>query len=205
MQTTPRATTARSILILTLLGLGGCAVAPPTGPSVAVMPAQGKTFEQFQADDATCRVFADQQIGVSPADAANQSLAGSAAVGTVLGAAAGAAIGAATGNPAAGAAIGAASGLTAGGLFGLGNAQASGYSVQHRYDIAYVQCMSAKGESVPQVSSVATAGPTPYWYGYPDYYAYPYYPSYYPWYGYGPAFVGVGFGFHGGGHFHHHH
>jgi outer membrane lipoprotein SlyB len=196
MQTTLRATTAKSILLLTALGLAGCAVAPPTGPSVAVMPAQGKTFEQFQADDATCRQFASQQIGVDPTVAANQSLVGSAAVGTVLGAAAGAAIGAATGNPAAGAAIGAGSGLFLGGATGLSAAQASGSSLQRRYDTGYIQCMSAKGESVPQQTTVASAGPTPYWYGYPNYYAYPYY---YPgWYG--PGFVHFGFGFHGGGH-----
>ncbi len=201
MPMTLSAATTKSALILALLAVAGCAVAPPTGPSVAVMPAQGKTFEQFQADDATCRQFASQQIGIDPTTAANQSLVGSAAIGTVLGAAAGAAIGAAAGNPAAGAAIGAGSGLALGGLSGVSAAQASAGSLQQRYDIGYIQCMSAKGESVPQPTAVASAGPTPYWYGYPNYYAYPYY----PWYGYGPAFVGVGFGFHGGGHFHHHH
>jgi uncharacterized membrane protein len=75
------------------------------------LPAQGKSFEEFQQDDATCRQFASTQTGnVAPAQAANDSLMNSAAAGTVLGAAAGAAIGAATGNPAAGAAIGAGSG-----------------------------------------------------------------------------------------------
>jgi hypothetical protein len=164
------------------------------------MPAQGTSFEQFQADDATCRQFASQQIGVSPTEAANQSLLGSAAAGTVLGAAAGAAIGAAAGNPAAGAAIGAGSGLFLGGATGLSAAQASGSSLQRRYDIGYLQCMSAKGQSVPQQTAAVAAGPTPYWYAFPNYYAYPF--GYYPWYG--PSFVGVGFGFHGG-HFHHFH
>src|SRR5262245_22218917 len=93
------------------LALGACAVAPPAGPSVTVVPKPGKPFAQFQQEDATCRQQASQQIGnTSPADAANQSFAGSAALGTVLGAAAGALIGAAGGDAAEGAAIGAGSG-----------------------------------------------------------------------------------------------
>lgn len=198
---TIRRTTATSILTVSMLALAGCAVAPPTGPSVMALPAKDKSFEAFQADDATCRQWASQQIGgVAPAEAANQSVLGSAAVGTVLGAAAGAAIGAAAGNPAAGAAIGAGSGLALGTATGFGAAQASGGSLQRRYDIGYIQCMTAKGESVPQtLPQTVAAYPTPYYYSYPDYYAYPYYP-YYPWYG--PAFIG--FGFHGGRHFHRH-
>lgn len=177
-----------------LLALAGCAVAPPPGPSVMVMPGQGKSFEAFQADDAACRQFAQQQTGIAPADAANQSLVGSAAVGTVLGAAAGAAIGAAAGNPAAGAAIGAGSGAVLGTASGLGAAQYSGASVQQRYDIGYVQCMSAKGESVPQmppVQSAAYPAPAPYPYPYAAA-PYPYYSAYYPYYypgWYGPRVV----------------
>lgn len=177
-----------------LLALAGCVVAPPSGPSVVAMPGQGKNFDAFRADDATCRQFAQQQTGIAPADAANQSLVGSAAVGTVLGAAAGAAIGAAAGNPAAGAAIGAASGLGLGTATGLSAAQYSGMSVQQRYDVGYAQCMSAKGESV---SPVQTASVAPSAYPYP-YVAYPYpgyYPYYYPAY-YGPT-IGLGFGWGG--------
>lgn len=193
MWTKLRATAAVSVLLL-----GGCAVAPPTGPSVMALPSQGKSFETFQADDAACRQFASQQIGgVAPAQAANQSVAGSAVVGTVLGAAAGAAIGAATGNPAAGAAIGAGSGAVLGTATGLSAGQGSYASLQQRYDMGYIQCMSAKGESVPQslpYPQTAYAYP-PYPYGYPYYSYYPYYPAYYPgWYG--PGFVGFGFGFH---------
>jgi hypothetical protein len=154
-----------------------------------VMPGQGKSFEAFQADDAACRQFATQQTGIAPADAANQSLVGSAVVGTVVGAAAGAAIGAAVGNPAAGAAIGAGSGAVLGTGAGLNAAQYSGASVQHSYDIGYVQCMSAKGESVPQMPAAQTAYAAPAPYPYPYAAApYPYYPAYYPYYysGYGP-------------------
>ena len=165
-------------VVLAVVALSGCAVAPPPGPSVMVMPGQGKSFEAFQADDAACRQFATQQTGIAPADAANQSLVSSAAVGTVLGAATGAAIGAAVGNPAAGAAIGAGSGLALGAASGAGAAQYSGASVQQRYDIGYVQCMSAKGESVPQMQTAYAPqpayAPAPAAYAYP---AYPYYPA----------------------------
>ncbi len=43
------------------IALGGCAT-PPQGPSVAVMPAPNKPFDQFQADQATCKQYADQQV-----------------------------------------------------------------------------------------------------------------------------------------------
>lgn len=179
------------------LALGACAVAPPTGPSVMALPAKDKNFAEFQQDDATCRQYAASQIGnSSPAQAANESLATSAAAGTVLGAATGAAIGAATGNPAAGAAIGAASGLLLGTATGASAAGYSSASLQRSYDIGYIQCMSAKGESVP-----ALAG-APGSYGYYPYgpyaysaYPYPYYP--YPYY-YPPVFAGGRFAFFGG-------
>lgn len=195
--------------VVAALALAGCAVAPPSGPSVMVMPGQGKSFDAFRVDDAACRQFAAQQTGIPPQAAANQSLVGSAALGTVLGAAAGAAIGAAAGNPAAGAAIGAGSGAVLGTGYGLGAAQFSADSVQHRYDIGYVQCMSAKGNSTPEMPTAQTAYVAP---AYPFYPAYPYYygPAFYGPAFVGPTFVGVGFGFHSGFHsgfhggFHHH-
>jgi len=158
---------------LTALLLGACVVVPP-GPSSAVMtyPAPGKTFEAFQQDDGVCRQFAAAQTGgISPAGAANQSFAGSAAAGTLVGAAAGAAIGFAAGGPAVGAAIGAASGLLLGTAAGAGAASYSGELVQQRYDIGYVQCMSAKGENVPLGSSSAYPYLYPYSYLYPYAYA----------------------------------
>lgn len=184
---------ACAILALGALALSGCAVAPPAGPDVMALPGKGKTFEAFQADDAACKQFASSQIGgASPAEAANQSALGSTALGTALGAIAGAAIGAATGNPAAGTAIGAGGGLFVGGAAGLNAAEASSASLQRRYDMSYIQCMSAKGDQVPSPSTV-----------YPAYIPYPYpayYPPYYPYYG--SAFFGVGFGF--DRHFHRH-
>ena len=191
---------AMSVIAVSVFALGGCAVAPPTGPAVAVMPGKDKTFEAFQADDVACRQYASQQIGgVAPAQAATDTVAGSAAVGTVLGAAAGAAIGAAAGNPAAGAAIGAGSGLALGTATGVSAANVSAGSLQQRYDLGYVQCMSAKGDSVPQNYGYPQTA-----YAYPPYpyYAYPYYYSG-PWYG--PAFIGFGFGFHDHDRFFFHH
>ncbi len=117
----------RFFLFLAWLALGGCATLP-TGPSVRVMPEPGKTFEQFRDEDAICRQWAGQQIGVSPQDTVNQNAATGAVVGTLVGAGLGAAIGAATGNPAAGAAIGAGSGLLVGTASGANAGNAYGGS-----------------------------------------------------------------------------
>jgi hypothetical protein len=161
--------------------LSACAVAPPTGPSVMALPAQGKSFEQFQQDDATCQHYASARIGNgSPQQAANESGVSSAAVGTAVGAAVGALIGTAAGDPAIGAAIGGGSGLLLGSAAGVSNAYASGAALQNRYDMAYIQCMSAKGESVPIAQNDLAPYPPPYAYRmYPAYPGY-YYPGYYP-------------------------
>ena len=133
-----------------LLVASGCATIP-TGPSVMVLPPPGKSFEQFQADDAICRQWAAQRIGQSPQQAMNQNTATGAVVGTAIGAAAGAAIGSASGNVGAGAAIGAGSGLLVGTAAGASSGQVSGWEAQRRYDIAYTQCMYMKGNQVPGV------------------------------------------------------
>jgi hypothetical protein len=139
---------SRLLSLTALAALSGCATIPP-GPSVAVMPGSNKNFEQFREDDAVCRQYADQSIGLSAQQSASDSAAKSAAVGTVLGAAAGALIGAATGDPGAGAAIGAGGGLIMGSAYGYDAYERSGTTVQDRYDIAYMQCMYAKGNQVP--------------------------------------------------------
>jgi hypothetical protein len=181
---------AHAITFVGILSLSACAIAPPTGPNVVVMPAQGKSFAEFQQDDTTCRQFASQQIGNgSPAQASANSAISSAAVGTLIGAAAGAALGAAAGNPALGAAAGAGGGLLVGSAAGSNAAAVSGASLQQRYDVSYVQCMSAKGESVPTAQAAPTAA---YAYPYPadPYGAYPYpYPAYSGYY-YPPPAVG---------------
>lgn len=122
--------------------LGACTTVP-TGPSVAVMPGSGKSFEQFNADDAVCRQFAYNQNS-GAAQAGNDRAVESGVVGTLIGAAAGAALG---GHQ--GAAVGAGTGLLVGSASGANSSQYAGYSAQRRYDISYEQCMYAKGNSVP--------------------------------------------------------
>ncbi len=131
-----------------LLVVSGC-VTMPTGPTVLVLPAPGKPFEQFQVEDMTCRHWAEQQIGMAPQEVANQDTATGAVAGTAIGMGAGALLGAASGNTGAGAVIGAGTGLLIGTAAGANAGQLSGYEAQRRYDQAYVQCMYAKGNQVP--------------------------------------------------------
>jgi hypothetical protein len=131
-----------------LLALSGCATLP-TGPSVMVLPAPGKPFEVFQAEDASCRRWAEQQVGMRPQDNYNQNAVSGAAVGTVLGAGVGALLGAASGNAGAGAAIGAGSGLLLGTASGSDSGQVYGQQAQRRYDNSYLQCMYASGNQIP--------------------------------------------------------
>jgi hypothetical protein len=140
----------RWVLLLgsAVAALSGCA-SLPTGPSVMVLPAAGKSFEQFQVEDAVCRQWAAQQVGGAPGAPATQNTAVGAAVGTAVGAGLGAAIGAASGHAGAGAAIGAGTGLLTGAAAGANADQASGWNAQRRYDMAYQQCMYAKGNQIP--------------------------------------------------------
>ena len=141
----------RSVLLgaFSALLFGACATLP-SGPSVMVLPGSQKTFEQFREDDALCQFYARQAVGgQTPTQTAVDSGTSSAVAGTALGAAAGALIGAAAGEPAGGAAIGAGSGLLLGSAAGSGAYESSGYAVQNRYDITYIQCMYAKGNQVP--------------------------------------------------------
>ena len=126
--------------------LAGCASAP-SGPRVAVMPAQGKPFEVFVADDKICRSFAEESIGESRNDSAAKNFAGAAAVGTVVGAAAGALSNEGHGSGGAGA------GLVVGSMVGAGESANASRDSQRRYDIAYEQCMYAKGNQIPGYAS----------------------------------------------------
>jgi hypothetical protein len=128
--------------------LAGC-VTVPTGPSVMVLPGDGKGFDQFRVDDTVCRQWAFQQTGTTTEKAAGDAGVSSAAIGTAVGAATGAAIGAAYGNPGTGAAVGAGVGLLGGSAVGANHAAASEWQVQQRYDTAYMQCMYAKGHKIP--------------------------------------------------------
>jgi Putative peptidoglycan binding domain len=133
--------------------LVGCAVTP-LGPTVQVMPGQGKSFETFQADNTSCRSFAAGQVS-GQADAANQRAVGTALLGTALGAGIGAAGGSLGDDAGGGAAVGAAAGAAGGTAIGAGSSSNDQMNIQAQYDNAFAQCMFAKGEQVPGYVPVA--------------------------------------------------
>lgn len=172
--------------------LAGCAVQPPTAPTVMALPPPGKSLAAFQQDDYTCRNYAQQQTAYMAANAnATNPTANGAVLGTLAGAALGAGLGAVAGNAGAGAAIGGATGLLGGAAVGSNRAAGAQYSLQQQYDIAYTQCMYAHGDSVRSPPpGYAYGGGNPY--SYPS--AYPYWGAY----GYGPGFFAPGIVFAGG-------
>jgi uncharacterized protein YcfJ len=137
--------------------LAGCA-SIPAGPTVAVMPAPGKPFEVFQADDAICRQFAQQQLGTNPNDVAREQVVSGAAAGAAIGAVSGALLGHGHSGSIE---SGAGAGVLFGSAAGANAAAESGMSLQRRYNIAYEQCMYAKGNQIPGYSRPAYAPPPP--------------------------------------------
>lgn len=135
-------TRLRMLAIAPVLLLAAC-VTVPAGPSVSAMPGTRKSWDQFQADDASCRGYAASLTG-TPGDAAAQAGVGSAVAGTIIGAAIGGLVGGGEG-----AAVGAGMGLFSGSVVGAGNAQAAGAVTQQRFDSAYYQCMYGLGNRVP--------------------------------------------------------
>lgn len=130
---------------LVALALGAC-VSVPTGPSVMALPGSGKNFDQFRLDEMDCRQYSSAQIGGTTANqAAIDSGVKSGVIGSVIGAAAGAAIG----GDSRAAGVGAGVGLLGGSMAGSEAGRSSGSELQRRYDIAFVQCMYAKGHRVP--------------------------------------------------------
>ena len=145
--------TLKVLSLTALVALAGCVVMP-TGPSQMALPGTGKSFDQFRNDDGGCRQYAFEQIGGQTATQAQSSSAvQSAAVGTVVGALAGAAIGGSSG-----AAAGAGVGLLGGSVVGASTGNVSGYEAQYRYDMAYVQCMYARGHKVPTNGRFTSTG-----------------------------------------------
>ena len=115
-----------------------------------VLPGHDKSFDAFRVDNETCMQFARQQVaGATAQGVAADSGARSTALGALLGAAAGAAI-----NGGHGAAAGAGGGAALGGLAGVDAAETSADRLQRRYDIAYEQCMYAKGNRIPVASGL---------------------------------------------------
>jgi hypothetical protein len=131
--------------------LGAC-TSLPKGPSVMALAGTGKSSDQFRDDDWYCRNFADSHVGgVEPAEVSRSSTVKGAVVGTAIGAGIGAAVGGGGG-----AAVGAGFGLLLGVAVGAGSGESSAYTLQRRYDQAYVQCMYAKGHRVPVSGRMAS-------------------------------------------------
>ncbi len=141
-----------------LLVVGGCATVP-TGPSVAVLPAPGKSFDTFRAEDATCRQWAQQSSGTSAQQTYESNVATGAVAGTAIGTGLGAAVGSASGHAGTGALIGGAYGLLVGTSAGSNSGQVYGKEAQRRYDNAYVQCMYSYGNQVPGYRGNVAAAP----------------------------------------------
>jgi len=135
----------RVILSAALISVLAACVSAPTGPTVAVMPRQGKPFEVFQQEDQQCREFAANAVK-DTSNAALKEGATSALVGAALGAAAGAVIG---GGSHTNVGTGAGVGLLGGAGLGAINASGKENQAQSQYNIAYQQCMYAKGNQVP--------------------------------------------------------
>jgi len=134
-----------TVLMTPLLATLVACVSAPTGPTIAVMPREGKPFEVFQQEDQQCRGFAANSIKDS-SNAALKDAATSAAVAAALGAAAGAVIG---GGSHTNVGTGAGVGLLGGSAIGAMNASGKESQAQTQYNIAYQQCMYSKGNQVP--------------------------------------------------------
>lgn len=150
-----------TVLYGTTLLLAACANTP-MGPTVQVMPPPGKPFEQFQADQAVCKQFAEQQIQ-GQAERANTTGLLEGIGGTALGAGLGAALGGGHG-----AAVGAAGGAIVGTGVGASTSGQEQHGIQQQYNNAYQQCMSTKGNHAqapvmyaPQTTVIYTPAPPP--------------------------------------------
>lgn len=137
--------------------IAGCAVTPGA-PTVGVMPGPGKAFATFQADNASCKEFASEQVK-GQAEASNQRAVGAALLTTVLGTGLGAATGGLAGDAGGGAAVGAAVGAGGGAVLGAGNSSADQAAIQQQYDNAFAQCMYSRGNQVPGFAPVVAAAP----------------------------------------------
>ena len=139
----------RLILSFAILSTLAACTSAPTGPTVAIMPREGKPFEVFQAEDQQCRQFAANAVK-DTSDAALKEGVTSAAVGAALGAAGGLVIG---GGSHTNVGTGAGVGMLGGAGLGAMNASGKQNQAQEQYNIAYQQCMYAKGNQVPSYKS----------------------------------------------------
>jgi hypothetical protein len=141
-----------SALLLPALILAGCAQTP-MGPTVQVMPGNGKSLDTFAYDQATCKQFAQNAVA-GQAENANVRGVGEAAITTALGAGLGAAIGGGRG-----AGIGAASGALGGAGIGAATSSNAQLTIQQQYDNAFAQCMYTRGNAVPGYGPMMVQSP----------------------------------------------
>jgi len=136
------------VIISSLASLAAC-VSAPTGPTIAIMPREGKPFDVFQQEDQLCRQFAANAVQ-DTSNAALKEGATSAIIGAALGAAAGAVI---QGGNSQNVGTGAGVGLLGGAAMGAMNSSGKQNQAQVQYNIAYQQCMYSKGNQVPSYPS----------------------------------------------------
>jgi len=120
-------------------------VSAPTGPTITIMPREGKSFEEFKKDDEECRAFAAQSVKDGNTAALKEG-AISTATGAAIGAAAGALF---QGGSSANVGTGAAIGMVGGAAVGAMGAASKESQAQTQYNTAYQQCMYTKGNQVP--------------------------------------------------------
>ncbi|MDB5756668.1 MAG: glycine zipper family protein [Massilia sp.] len=134
--------------------LAGC-VSMPVGPTVAAMPPPNKPFEVFVQDDQVCRNWATASISTGR-DAGQQQMLASTLAGAALGTLAGALAG---GHHDVG--TGAAIGTLVGAGAGADQGAATAWTAQRAYDVAYQQCMYARGNVIPGYYPYPVAPPPP--------------------------------------------
>ena len=139
----------RAVLTLAIISSLAACVSAPTGPTIAIMPREGKPFEVFQQEDQLCRQFAANAVQ-DTSNAALKEGATSAIIGAALGAAAGAVI---QGGNSQNVGTGAGVGLLGGAAMGAMNSSGKQNQAQVQYNIAYQQCMYSKGNQVPSYPS----------------------------------------------------
>jgi hypothetical protein len=129
--------------------LSGCATTP-MGPTALVMPAPGKPFEVFVQDQGTCKQFASGEVD-GGATMSNLKQVGAFGITAALGAGLGAAV-----RGGRGAEIGGGVGALGGAAIASNGSARDQNSLQGRYNLAYTQCMYARGN---QIASAARPAP----------------------------------------------
>ncbi len=137
--------------VAAIILLSGCAT-PPIGPTARVMPAPGKPFQVFAADQSQCKQYADGEVS-GAATIANLKEFGTVAVSTALGAGLGASL-----RGGRGAGIGGALGSMAGAMAGGRGSASDQHGLQGRYDLAYTQCMYSHGNQIAGAARPSSRG-----------------------------------------------